>query len=97
MFGDAINLSARLMMKCKERKLKGDLLCDEATYAHACSMEKVTFEELKPITVKVGGWKGWGDASQRRPSQQSRWVGGRGGGAMPARGGFLCEETMYRA
>ena len=66
-FGDAINLSARLMMKCKDRQVESDILCDESTRARCGSQAE--FEALDPITVKVGGggscssW--WGSLENR--------------------------------
>jgi len=47
-FGDAINLSARLMMKC--RGGMGDILCDEPTFSNA--RYKAKYEELEPLSVK---------------------------------------------
>ncbi|MEW5302999.1 MAG: hypothetical protein WDW36_005732 [Sanguina aurantia] len=47
-FGDAINLSARLM--CKSKQGMATILCDEPT--HALSKYKADFEELQPLQVK---------------------------------------------
>lgn len=47
-FGDAINLSARLM--CKGKTGMGDILCDHATYERA--KRKARFTALKPLVVK---------------------------------------------
>ncbi|GMH40958.1 hypothetical protein BSKO_08862 [Bryopsis sp. KO-2023] len=47
-FGDAINLSARLM--CKGKTGMGDILCDHATYERA--KRKANFAPLEPLTVK---------------------------------------------
>jgi len=49
-FGDAINLSARLMVKSKKDPALGDVLCDDVTHSHA--KFKATFDELAPLTVK---------------------------------------------
>lgn len=55
-FGDAINLSARLMVKAKKgQPLPGgeglaDVLCDEPTYAKA--KFKAQYQELEPMSLK---------------------------------------------
>ena len=49
-FGDAINLSARLMVKCK--KGAAEILCDEPTHLHAKYRAKYT--ALEPMQLKVG-------------------------------------------
>ncbi|KAG2432750.1 hypothetical protein HYH02_012884 [Chlamydomonas schloesseri] len=49
-FGDAINLSARLMVKCKKDASMGDILCDEPTYLRA--KYQASFIELEPLPVK---------------------------------------------
>ena len=48
-FGDAINLSARLMVKCQ--KGAAEILCDEATYSNAKYM--AMFTPLEPMCLKV--------------------------------------------
>lgn len=48
MFGDAINLSARLMCKAKEGL--GSILADSETMHHSCA--QANYHELKPVTVK---------------------------------------------
>lgn len=48
-FGDAINLSARLM--CKAKSGVGDVLCDEETYSCSSKSEGL-FDQLEPIQVK---------------------------------------------
>ncbi|GAX86001.1 hypothetical protein CEUSTIGMA_g13417.t1 [Chlamydomonas eustigma] len=47
-FGDAINLSARLMVKSK--KGAAEILCDEPTYAHA--KYKASYKALEPMVLK---------------------------------------------
>ncbi|GIL91465.1 hypothetical protein Vretifemale_19055, partial [Volvox reticuliferus] len=49
-FGDAINLSARLMVKCKKDPSMGQILCDEPTYVRA--KYQASFEELERLPVK---------------------------------------------
>ncbi|KAG2496536.1 hypothetical protein HYH03_005360 [Edaphochlamys debaryana] len=49
-FGDAINLSARLMVKCKKDPTMGSILCDEPTYLRA--KYQASFIELEPLPVK---------------------------------------------
>ncbi|PNH10372.1 Adenylate cyclase type 10, partial [Tetrabaena socialis] len=49
-FGDAINLSARLMVKCKNDASMGEILCDEPTYLRA--KYQASFIELEPLPVK---------------------------------------------
>ncbi|GFR48148.1 hypothetical protein Agub_g9980 [Astrephomene gubernaculifera] len=49
-FGDAINLSARLMVKCKRDSAVGNILCDEPTYLRA--KYQASFDELEPLPVK---------------------------------------------
>lgn len=46
-YGDAINLSARLMVKAKSGL--GEVLCDNTTYSLA--QEAATFERLQPLMV----------------------------------------------
>ncbi len=52
MFGDAINLSARLM--CKAKRVRGvsdgPIYCDEATYQR--SKHSATYEELEAMELK---------------------------------------------
>jgi class 3 adenylate cyclase len=48
-FGDAINLSARLMVKSK--KGAAEILCDEPTYSHA--KYKASYKALEPMVLKV--------------------------------------------
>ncbi|GIL60582.1 hypothetical protein Vafri_15123 [Volvox africanus] len=49
-FGDAINLSARLMVKCKKEPSMGEILCDEPTYVRA--KYQASFVELERLPVK---------------------------------------------
>ncbi|EFJ50372.1 hypothetical protein VOLCADRAFT_116897 [Volvox carteri f. nagariensis] len=49
-FGDAINLSARLMVKCKKDPSMGEILCDEPTYLRA--KYQASFLELERLPVK---------------------------------------------
>ena len=55
MFGDAINLSARLMVKCK--KGAAEVLCDEPTYLQA--KYRARYSPLEPMQLKVGGVMLW--------------------------------------
>ena len=48
-YGDAINLSARLMVKAKSGL--GEVLCDNTTYSLA--QEAASFERLQPLMVRI--------------------------------------------
>jgi hypothetical protein len=50
-FGDAINLSARLMVKAQSAGL-GEVLCDFRT--HELAKGAASFEALTPLQIKVG-------------------------------------------
>ncbi|GFH21267.1 predicted protein, partial [Haematococcus lacustris] len=52
-FGDAINLSARLMCKCKAvMSSTGGILCDLPTHQHASAQRKANYKEMEPFQAK---------------------------------------------